>query len=216
MRECEGKSMRANEFAAFKKAGWRPIAPGLALYHRIPKESANTGLSLALAYRQNSIYLSKAALSESPCRKNWVMKQLLCVCLLIGCGAFSIALSQTGNATSRNESQSHESKITIEGLVRDIACPIQNLEATATHLSMKCLLACARNGSPLVILTKGGDLYLPISDKMPDTDQHQRLLPFLGKYVQASGAVYERNGTRAIVISEITEMKNVPLKIEDE
>jgi hypothetical protein len=144
------------------------------------------------------------------------MKRLLCLCLLIGCGVFSIAVSQTGNDASKDESQSHASKITIEGLVRDIACPIQNLEATATHLSMKCLLACARNGSPLVILTKSGDLYLPISDKMPDTDQHQRLMPFLGKYVQASGTVYQRNGTRAIVISEIKEMKNVPLKIEDQ
>jgi hypothetical protein len=81
---------------------------------------------------------------------------------------------------------------------------------------MKCLLACARNGSPLAILTKDGDLYLPISDKMPDTDQRQVLAPFLGKYVQASGTVYERNGTRAIVISEIKEMKDVHLKIEDQ
>jgi hypothetical protein len=144
------------------------------------------------------------------------MRQFLCVCLLLGCSVFLIAGSQTANDNSKTEPQSHESKATIEGLVRDIACPIQNLEATATHLSMKCLLACARNGSPLAILTKDGDLYLPISDKMPDTDQRQVLAPFLGKYVQASGTVYERNGTRAIVISEIKEMKDVHLKIEDQ
>ena len=39
-------------------------------------------------------------------------------------------------------------------------------------------------------------------------------MPFLGKYVQATGTVYERNGTRAIVISEIKERKDVPLTIE--
>jgi len=80
---------------------------------------------------------------------------------------------------------------------------------------MKCLRACAKNGSPLVILTKDGDLYLPISDKMPDTDQRQKLMPFLGKYVRASGTVYERKGTHAIVISEIKELKDVHLTIED-
>jgi hypothetical protein len=109
-----------------------------------------------------------------------------------------LALSQTATDRRKTEAPAHESKATIEGLVRDIACPIQNLEATATHLSMKCLLACARKGSPLVILTKDGELYLPISDEMPDTDQRQKFMPFLGKYVQATGTVFERKGTHAM------------------
>jgi hypothetical protein len=127
-----------------------------------------------------------------------------------------LAWSQSANNTAKAETPSNESKATIEGLVRDIACPIQNLEATATHLSMKCLLACARRGSPLVILTKDGELYLPISDKMPDEDQRQKLTPFLGKYVRASGTVYERRGTHAIAINQIEELKNVHLNIEDQ
>jgi len=35
--------------------------------------------------------------------------------------------------------------------------------------------------------------------------------PFVGKYVQATGAVFERKGTRAIAITQIKELKNVPL-----
>src|SRR5579864_7131909 len=126
-----------------------------------------------------------------------------------------LAWSQSAKNTAKAETPSNTSKATIEGLVRDIACPIQNLEATATHLSMKCLLACARKGSPLVILTKG-ELYLPISEKMPDEDQRQKLTPFLGKYVQVSGIVYERKGMRAIAISQIKELKNVHLTVEDQ
>lgn len=95
----------------------------------------------------------------------------------------------------------------IEGLVRDVACPIQNHESTATNFSLECALACAKSGSPLVILTKAGDIYFPISDKMPDPSQRQLLMPFIGKYVHASGEVFERNGTRAIAIKEIHEMK---------
>lgn len=72
-------------------------------------------------------------------------------------------------------------KVTIEGLVRDAACPIQNLEATATHLSMKCLVACTRKGSPLVILTQDDELYLPISDEMPDNDQRQKAYSVAGE-----------------------------------
>lgn len=81
---------------------------------------------------------------------------------------------------------------------------------------MKCVLDCVKGGSPLAILTKDGDLYLPISDKMPDAGERQRLMPFVGKYVQASGTVFERNGTRAIVIAEIKELKDVQLTLEGE
>jgi hypothetical protein len=144
------------------------------------------------------------------------MKRFLSLCLLACSGSTILALSLPAKEAPHNEAPPRESKITIEGLVRNIACPIQNLEATATHLSMKCLLACARKGSPLVILTTDGDLYLPISEHMPDTDQRQKLMPFLGKYVRARGSAYERNGTRAIVITEIEELKDVHLTIEDQ
>ncbi len=81
---------------------------------------------------------------------------------------------------------------------------------------MKCALGCVKAGSPLAILTKNGDLYLPISDKMPDYGQRQRLMPFVGKYVRASGTAFERNGTHAIVITEITEMKEVHVTLDGE
>lgn len=106
--------------------------------------------------------------------------------------------------------------IAIEGLVRDVACPIQNHDSTATNFDLQCALACAKSGSPLIILTKAGDIYFPITDKMPDTSQRQELMPFVGKYVRASGQVFERNGTRAIAITEIHELKGVRLNSKAE
>ena len=144
------------------------------------------------------------------------MKRIVRLCLLAGCGVASMTAGpQPAQKTSMEGSRANRSKATIEGLVRDIACPIQNLDGNATHLSMKCALACVRAGSPIAILTKDGDLYLPISDKMPDSDQRQKLMPFVGKYVQASGTVFERKGTHAIVIAQIKEMKGVHLTIEE-
>ena len=140
------------------------------------------------------------------------MNRVVHVCLLAGCSIASIlAMSQTPQKTTQAEPSSHESKATIEGLIRDIACPIQNLEAKATEFNMQCALDCASHGSPLIIQATDGVLYIPISGSMPDTDQREKLMPFVGKYVRASGTVFERKGTRAIVISEIKEMKNVHL-----
>lgn len=100
----------------------------------------------------------------------------------------------------------------ISGLVRDIACPIQNKQSTARHFNRDCALSCARQGSPLAILTDDGNMYLPISASMPDTDQRSKLMPFVGKYVRAVGDVYERKGLHAVVLKEIKEDTSVQLQ----
>jgi hypothetical protein len=101
--------------------------------------------------------------------------------------------------------------MTIEGAVRDLACPVQNPAGTATNFDLKCTQDCVRLGSPIIILTKDGFIYFPISADMPDSGQRKKMMPFVGKYVQATGAVFERKGTRAIAITELKELKNVHL-----
>ena len=136
------------------------------------------------------------------------MNRFLSVCLLAGCGIVSVlAASPPPQSTSMAGDRANASKATIEGLLRDVACPIQNLDSSAANMSLKCVRECVRGGSPLVILTDDGHLYFPISNKMPDTDQRQKLMPFVGKYVRATGTVFERTGTHAIVITEIKEIK---------
>lgn len=101
---------------------------------------------------------------------------------------------------------------TISGLVRDIACPVQNKQSTARHFNRECALQCARQGSPLGILADDGTIYIPISNAMPDSDQRSRLMPFVGKYVRIKGDVYQRNGFHAVVITEIKEDPTVALQ----
>jgi hypothetical protein len=122
-----------------------------------------------------------------------------------------VASLKSADTVLPTQSQSSNHAATIEGLVRDIACPIQNKNATATVFNRKCAAECAKLGSPLILLTNDGVLYTPISASMPDQDQRQRLMPFLGKYVRVTGQVFERTGTHAIVIKEIHQVKNVHL-----
>ena len=81
--------------------------------------------------------------------------------------------------------------MTIEGAVRDLACPVQNPAGTATNFDLKCTLDCVRHGSPIIILTKDGLIYFPISAYMPDSSQRGKMMPFVGKYVQATGPVFD-------------------------
>lgn len=126
----------------------------------------------------------------------------------------SVQPASAGASTKTNDPEPTAPSVTIEGLVRDVACPIQNKNATARSFNMKCALDCARLGSPLIILTDDGTIYTPISTSMPDQDQRSRLMPFVGKYVQVRGQVFERQGTHAIAMEQITELKGVHLETE--
>lgn len=66
-----------------------------------------------------------------------------------------------------------------------------------------CVKACAKAGAPLGIITQDGIIYNAISHTMPETDERQRLLPYVAKTVLATGRVFEYNGVRAIAIDKI-------------
>jgi hypothetical protein len=124
----------------------------------------------------------------------------------------TIAASANISAAPTPTSQPNDPPtVAVEGLVRDIACPIQNKQASARTFNMKCAVDCVRKGSPIVIQTDDGILYIPISSSMPDEDVRPRLLPFVGKYVRIQGQVFERQGSRAIMVQDITELKDVRL-----
>jgi len=95
--------------------------------------------------------------------------------------------------------------LSVEGLVRDIACPLQNKKSTSTSYSKDCITTCMKAGSPLGILTSDGDVYVPITQSMPDMGQNA-LKPFVGEHVKATGKVFLRNGTHAIEISEVHQL----------
>jgi hypothetical protein len=91
--------------------------------------------------------------------------------------------------------------ITVNGYVLDSACAFT--KGLKKPISSECAQACAKAGSPLVILSDKGTIYWPIADTTPSSGQNEKLLPFAGQRVTASGKAYERGGSTAIVIDKI-------------
>lgn len=123
-----------------------------------------------------------------------------------------VAVSVLLAAKPNSDDASTGKQVVVRGLLRDIACPVQNHQSTSRHFNRKCAEACAKAGSPLAILTDDGTMYITITDSMPDAAQNSKLMPFVGKYVQATGTSYERKGLHTIAIKEIYEDKSVALK----
>lgn len=89
----------------------------------------------------------------------------------------------------------------VHGYVLDSACAFtKNLDKP---VSRSCARACAKAGSPLVILGDDGNIYWPISSATPAASQNPKLMKLAGERVTASGKVFQRGGSRAIVIEKV-------------
>ena len=91
--------------------------------------------------------------------------------------------------------------VSVHGYVLDSACAFT--KDLKKPISPQCAQACAKAGSPLVILTDNGTIYWPIADSTPSSGQNEKLLPFAGQRVTATGKVYTRGGSTALVIEKI-------------
>jgi hypothetical protein len=94
-----------------------------------------------------------------------------------------------------------DTTVTVKGYVLDSACAFT--KGLDKPISKQCAISCAKAGSQLVLLSEDGTIYWPIADTTPSSGQNAKLLPFAGDKVVASGKVYQRGGSKAIVIEKI-------------
>jgi hypothetical protein len=113
-----------------------------------------------------------------------------------------IVIALTLLAAARDAGKSIAGKsITVNGYVLDSACAFT--KGLDKPISPQCARACAKAGSPLVILAENGTIYWPIAGTTPSAGQNEKLLPFAGQKVRASGKAFERGGSTAIVIEKV-------------
>ena len=112
--------------------------------------------------------------------------------VVIAVGAFAALLATASDAGK---------SVSVNGYVLDSACAFT--KGLTKPISAQCAQACAKAGSRLVILSDNGTIYWPIADTTPSAGQNEKLLPFGGQRVTASGKAYARGGSTAIVIKTI-------------
>lgn len=96
-------------------------------------------------------------------------------------------------------------QITVTGWVLDSACAYT--KGLDKPINAACARACARNGSPLVILRDDGTIFAPMDSKVPASSQNKKLMPFAGERVTVTGKDYVRNGSHGLVILTISKSK---------
>src|ERR1700726_3412194 len=102
-----------------------------------------------------------------------------------------------------SQSNGNGKSTSISGWVIDSSCAYT--KGLDKPISPACAKACAKNGSPLVILRDDGAIFLPIDSKTPSSSQNSKLMPNAGERVTLTGKEYVRNGSHALVIDKISK-----------
>ena len=96
--------------------------------------------------------------------------------------------------------------VRVKGYVLDSACAFT--KGLSKPISKNCAEACAKAGSPLVILSDEGTIYWPIAETTPSSGQNEKLLPYAGQKVTATGKVFQRGGSSAMVIEKLEPLSD--------
>lgn len=114
--------------------------------------------------------------------------------VFLGCALLMIvAVAASGRSPAKT--------VTVKGYVLDSACAFT--KGLSKPISADCARACAKAGSPLVILAGNGTIYWPLADTTPSSGQNDKLIPFAGQRVTATGKVFQRGGSTALVVETI-------------
>ena len=130
----------------------------------------------------------------------------LCCLIVISMSLLSLCYSQSSTKldSSNMPKDLNGAEGSVTGYVRDLACPYRNQSKEAAKPpDDSCVKECVKAGAPLGIITPDGTIFNVISRTMPDTDERERLLPYVAQTVRASGRLFERNGSHAIAIDKI-------------
>lgn len=93
----------------------------------------------------------------------------------------------------------------IVGRVVDLGCWIA--KGNAGTADAKCMGDCAASGDPLVIVTKAGRIYYPVTKTMPASPVGKTWLSdYCTREVRVTGTVIDRGEGRAIVIDKVAPL----------
>lgn len=120
--------------------------------------------------------------------------------VILACIAFAPYSREKAKAADENTT-AHG--VTVKGYLRDAECPLRYKKSMKPEGA--CAMDCVKKGAPIALITKNGDLFIPV-DTTPENDVRPLLMPHFGKYVSVTGDMLERGGMRAITVQNIMEV----------
>ncbi len=132
--------------------------------------------------------------------------------LSIGAGALLLALAGVAGSAQAAEPR----RVTVSGELVDTWCYVSEImysQGTAHH---QCAVWCAVGGIPVSIKDEKGDVYIVLRVEDEDPVDNPRVVKIQTHQITANGDLYERDGVRYLVVTEVADDQGIVNLTHDE
>jgi hypothetical protein len=138
-------------------------------------------------------------------RKETHMKYIVVILsLLMFSGAMLFAQDKaTSTKATKAKSETMAKETTVNGEVVDVSCYLAHGKKGMGEDHKSCGEACAKNGSPLGILTKDGKLYVSVLPDDHSAGPNAKLMDHVAHQVKATGILRSKGGVNGIMITKV-------------
>ena len=105
--------------------------------------------------------------------------------------------------SGKNKSMQKSKETTVSGEVVDVSCYLAHGNKGMGEDHKSCGEACAKNGSPLGILTKDGKLYISVLPDDHSAGPNAKLIEHVSHQVKATGVVRSKGGVNGLMITKV-------------
>ena len=122
--------------------------------------------------------------------------------MIVGLGlALALTALDVDEVAAQGFSMGTNEQVEFTATVVDMSCKIVFDLSGDDH--RMCSQMCADFGIPLGLLTDDGEFLLPVSATMPGKGSNDMLKPHAEHRLRVKGRVFERAGSRAIIIDDL-------------
>ncbi len=122
--------------------------------------------------------------------------------------ALVFVLSMLDISGARSQEESHAVRpgheIELRGEVVEVGCYLRDGSRGEAH--KPCALTCLKNGGQLGIVEDGTGVLYPLAGAQPATDPSAAAREQIAAHVAARGRVYERAGSRVLVVEALERL----------
>lgn len=100
-------------------------------------------------------------------------------------------------------------RVTVSGELVDTWCYVSEIMFSVGTAHHQCAVWCAVGGIPVSIKDANGDVYIILRIEDEDPVGNPRVVKFQTHEVTANGDLYERDGVRYLVVTQVADDKGV-------
>lgn len=128
----------------------------------------------------------------------------------------ALCLTLAGLAAAGGAMAAEPKRVTVTGELVDTWCYVSEIMYSVGTAHHQCAVWCAVGGIPVSIKDDKGDVYVVLRVEGEDPVGNPRVVRIQTHEVTANGDLYERDGVRYLVVTEVADDKGIVNLTHDE